>query len=723
MKRILIAACTALAVHAFLPFGAEAQKLSPNAEILLENGHKKLSLQSATGESSKVETVSAFIAADDIAALRSALSELNININSEYDSFVTAVVPVDMLRQVSELPQVKYVSMSNPVDLRMDVARRETGIDAIHNNLGNVFTSNFTGKGVVIGMIDSGLEYDHLAFRDEAGNCRIRRVWDQNSSRGASPEGFDYGVEYTTPEQIIAATYDTSQEYHASHTTGIAGGSDFKSNYYGIGVDADIVFVSFDQEDAHVADAINYIFRYADEVGKPCVINMSLGSHFGPHNGTSMLDQAIDQAVGPGRIVVGAAGNEGEFNIHASKTFTETDTQMKTMLTFNANQSHKIHYLEVWGDPGTDFDVNACVVETLKGRIVANSRTATTKSGGENSAITVYELPEYGIGASIVIKAERNPVNDQPHASVQINVGEYNTGRLMGLVINGQAGQTINVWNASLHELASNGKPGWTAGTNKGTVGEIGGTAKRIITVGSYDSRSTFPDMNGALYEINSAIGFALGHRSVFSSCGPTVDGRTVPHILAPGMPVLAPYNSYAFMGADMTQYASEMTVDSRGKKYYYGYNMGTSMAAPVVAGTIALMLEARPDLTPEQALTYLQASTKRDAYMGQLPNNEYGYGRIDALETMKKLLNISAIDDVQLSDFGCKAWVDKGTGVLNIAVSDAHAGATATVYNTSGAKITDIELAAGLNTLNAGSWPHGIYLVQLPGSTVKIVL
>ncbi|MCM1110814.1 MAG: S8 family peptidase [Clostridium sp.] len=728
MNKIVIAACAVLAAHAFIPFELAAQKLSPNAEMLLTTGPKS-GLHRVAPRDGEAPAVSAFIKTDDVDALRSALAPFGIAVNSVFDSFVTAVIPVDKLREVSELPEVEYVSMSNQADLKMDIARQVSGVDALHSNEGGVFANPFTGKGVVIGLIDSGIEYNHLAFRDADGNLRIKRVWEQSSHGGQSPEGFDYGVEYSTPLQIIGKAYDTSSDFHACHTTGIAAGGDLGSNYYGVAPDADIVFVSYDADDTHIADAINYIFRYADEVGKPCVVNMSLGSHFGPHDGTSLLDRAIDQMSGPGRIVVGAAGNEGEYKIHASKTFAEGDTQLKSMLTFNeVVTTHKVHYLDIWGTPGTDFEVQACVVESLKGRIAATSKTSSTKDPG--AKVTVFDFPTNGIDSYATITTERSPLNDQPHALVYIEVDDANTSRMMGIIVNGEAGQTVHIWDASLHELSSNGKSGWVDGSNESTIGEIGGTANSIISVGSYDSRRSLPLLLGGGIELNENMSFETGHTSVFSSRGPTADGRTAPTILAAGMPVVSAYSRYAFSMYDsmydlplpyIEYEATERTTDKEGQNFYYGYNVGTSMASPFVAGTVALLLEADPELTPERVKELLQKSAFTDGYMGELPNNNYGAGRVNALEAMKQLLGLSSTDRVEFAGFDSRAWSEPGT--LNIAVNDRFDGSVAEVFAVSGQRVASVALSAGLTTVDTSSWPRGIYIVKLPDTTVKITL
>lgn len=732
MKKIIL---TALSIMLLGPaFTATAQKLSPNAQIMLSR-QERTGRYNMPGRATaptddnarELTTVSAFIAVSgNPGEVTAALRENGVTVGSQFcDTLLTAVIPVDKLRAVSELPGIEYIQMSSPVDTKMNLVRQDVGINDIHSNTSNTFEKPFTGKGVVIGIIDTGVEYKHVAFRDPKGNCRIRAVWDQNSSRGTAPAGFGYGSEYTTPEAIAAQTYDASMTYHGSHTMGIAAGSDFDSKYYGVAPEADIVFVSFDDEDAKIGDAIRYIFNYADKVDKPCVINMSLGSHFGPHDGTSALDRLIDTYSGPGRIIVGAAGNEAEFRMHASKTFTESDTQLKTMMTFSPKTTtHKIHMVDIWGTPGTNFKVRGAIIESLKGRITTTTPEADTSNPEAGPVIKVYFQDETGVDVTFMISSEINAINNAPHIAVQAEVGDIAAGRMVGVVIDGEPGQTVNLWNASNHELSSNGKSGWTDGTNSGTVGEIGGTAHRIITVGSYDSTDIVYWIDNTYSLVSQSFPYDFHHVSCFSSLGPTADGRTVPHLLAPGMVVTSAYNKYAFAGQDMLNaYTTSATTDTDGIKYYYGYDIGTSMAAPVVAGTIALMLEANPDLTPELARQYLTASTNTDDYMGELPSNSYGNGRLNALEAMKLVLGLTGNDHISADNAAeARAWHDASTG--SIMVYSPAEGATVELYSMTGTLVRRAVATDTLTRISAEGLAHGVYVVRIAdNATSKIVI
>ena len=170
-----------------------------------------------------------------------------------------------------------------------------------------------------------------------------------------------------------AVNYDISSTFHGSHVAGIAAGSDRTTPYYGVAPESELVFVSFGSSNVNITDGIQYCFDYAESVGKPCVVNISLGSHLGPHDGTSASDQAFAAMAGPGRIIVGAAGNEGSTALHVGKDLEEGDTSLKTMIGFSENSASKQAYVDIWGSKGAPLKVKAVVVDALKGKVMYES--------------------------------------------------------------------------------------------------------------------------------------------------------------------------------------------------------------------------------------------------------------------------------------------------------------------------------------------------------------
>lgn len=696
-------------------FTVSADKLSPDTRIRLERRASEVSAQNA-GDEERTEKV--FILFE-----KGFASELagvpGVEVQSLFEKMATAIVTPQAIDLLCEMDQVRYIQLASEVKLRNDWGRRDLHVDEVHLNTGNQLPRPFTGKGVIVGLIDTGVEYGHRAyFNNDGSQLRIRRVWEQNGF-GNPPEGFSYGRELDNQADILLSTCDSKSEYHGSHTMGTAaGGGNLATRYYGMAPESDIVFVSFkNTENTSVADGIKYIFDYADKMDMPCVVNLSLGSHHGPHDGTSILDQMIDQLSGPGRIVVGACGNEGESKMHASKTFTEDDLTMKTILTFSTTQNHKLHYLDIWGTPGSNLKVGMAVFNTLKGQTVDASKQFDTSRSDQNVVGYFPNLDEQGVSMDAVIYGEINPENNAPHVWIEAEVIDAGQGRLPGLIIEGEAGATVHLWNEGLHEFSSNNKKGFTNGDFNSTVGEIGGTAKRIITVGSYDGRDSLIFKRHYWADMNEFSFYKQYQHSTFSSYGPTADGRTVPHIVAPGLPVISALNRYAVDSQTHENDISDYTTDKSGRKYYYIYNIGTSMSAPHVSGIVALMLQAHPNLTPEEAREIIQSTATTSPEMGELPNNAFGAGRINALECVRKAVELSGIDDVNDDGIGSDAthaWVSNG----EIHLITPCVGSTLRLYNVTGQLLKEVNVTETETVVNVSGMGHGIVIAELSGQS-----
>lgn len=733
-----------LTISAFMLASAAgmAQKMSPDTELLLLN-HRLKTENVADG---KLKPMSSSLLSVDDNELIGAyvtvsggwvidkLLAAGCSVGTVIDNIVTIKAPIELIPVIAQMDGVEYLEVGHKVELKNYNTRRRLKVDDIHTGEGDL-PRGYTGKGVVVGMIDVGFEFNHIAFRDYENDQRLRvkRVWNQSNSNGVHPDGYSYGSEYKTTNEIIAAKNDGQAEFHGTHTTGTAAGAPVGNNYYyGMAIDSDIVLVSCDlTNDTHLVDAIKYIFDYAESEGKPCVINMSLGSHNGPHDGTSAIDRSIDALTGPGRIVVGAAGNEADVDMHCSKTFTATDTTLKTMMAYTPGYS-KETLTYFWGTPGKKYTVEVALVDpTKKGSVKVSGGVFSSDS--EASAFYLEE----GVTSDILIQVSPVVTNDgmAPQMAIRSSVTSIANNRKQAFIVRGEDGGTVHLWNAANnHYFVKGNIADFTAGDDLYTVGEIGGTGRNTITVGSYDSDSLIVfdvfDPNGHTLNVNALMNdigysFETGARSVFSSRGPSVDGRLKPEVMAPGSLIISSYNGSILTLDNKVGGAGGMggfevirpSVDTKGNVYYYDVSMGTSQATPAVTGAIALWLEANPNLTPDDVRDIISRTAVRDKFTGSEPNNDCGYGKMDAYAGIRDILGLtSAIDNVAVSDNSTKVWVENGSTIYCATPGTA----TASIYSMSGALVDSFTVTPDSRSFNASHLAKGIYVVNVAGQGIN---
>lgn len=624
------------------------------------------------------------------------LESLGVEINTRLDSIFTANVPISKIQDIIDLDYVKRFEMGTPVFNSMNTARKKAFVDEVHNGEGGL-PQGYTGKNTVIGIVDIGLQYDHINFyTKDRSSLRIKRVWDQskNGTTNTRPSGFTYGREYKTEPSILAAKKDNTTDTHGTHVAGMAAGSTSFKNYGGVAPDADLFMVSVNtNQNNAIIDGIKYCFDNAG--GKPCIVNVSWGSHIGPHDGTSTFDQVLNALVGEKRIVVGSAGNEGGDYIHCGKTLTDTDTIIKALI--NPVQGYVL--ADVWGDTAQDYHLQLCMFDSYGNEVFESEKIDTTYTK------KTISLENGGSGTFICVP-EWNPTNNKINIYLQSTNVSLNSGYYLGFKIYGKNG-TINTW-AQYGNFYRSSFEGFTNGDNSSSVGEIGGTAERIITVGSYNTASMSP----------------IGGISYFSSLGPTADGRTKPDVLAPGCIITSSVNGYAVSSADdmaaLTGNKFIQTETYNGVKYRYGKSQGTSMSSPFMAGVIALWMENARFMTPECVKEVLAKTCDEDSYTGTIPNNSAGYGKVNALKGLIETFSFSSVEEIEKSDATLICYPNPVVDELKIFFPKSDKNVTIAVWNANGQLVNVRTLNTIVNlqqeSIDFSAMPNGFYIVRIAG-------
>ena len=652
------------------------------------------------------------------------LEVYGVVVESKFESLnlVTATIPVQSLEALAEEEAIRYIEMATPLYPQLDVAHKETGMDLVHVATDQT-TRPFLGKEVIVGIVDYGFQYTHPAFFNSTGTAsRIERVWEQETSMGTKPEGYNYGKEYIYYNDIEKQKYDSQVDNigHGMHVAGIAVGSNnqYSCGFSGVAPESRIVLVSYrmNQVSTSLANAVEYIFKYADEVGRPAVVNMSLGQQTGPHDGTSTLDKVLDELQGPGRIICGAVGNDAKRKLHLKKEFTETDSLVRSFADFYYKSPRQVT-IDMWGEFNKNFEVKAVVYDADKDTILYQSDYFSTAIAVGKS---FFGLMKDENGKNIVqvkftITTEINPLNQKPHIMFIPNVTKLPEGNVyVGFELKSKDAGVVHAWaDGQYGGLTNKELDGWVDGDNQYTVNEIGGTGKRIISVGAYTTRE------------HEKFKQTLGERCTFSNIGPTVDERLKPQILAPGSAIISSVSNSPQVMSSTSAFIEAQSVQFNGDKHYYGYMDGTSMATPYVTGVIATWLEHNWDLTPEEVMNVLAQTARNDEFTGNdLPSNEMGYGKIDAYKGMLKVLELyTGVEDVERVG-AMILYPNPTSGAFNIGFVRESSNVDVCVYSTNGQLVLSECVGAVMPGMdcefNLDGIENGAYIVKVSGENIN---
>lgn len=484
------------------------------------------------------------------------------------------------------------------------------------------------GAGVIVGIVDFGLDFCHRNFLDENGQTRINLLWDQmSSSTCGKPSPLGYGrvfdatdinkaLRTAAPYQSLGYQIPLDSEFetgsHGTYVTDVAVGNGAGTGQSGVAPAAEIVFVDIANGKARsngnlysnliqILEAVWFIFDYAEKKNLPCVINISLGTNSGPHDGTSLVEQGLDRLLkgATGRAIVTAAGNSTGKGMNASGQLSQAQT---TDLLWNvAAQDRTLNELDLWyaGCDSISVEIVAPDGRRIKGGPV--------KPGWNRC----YDYGTHGIVT--VVNRANDPNNHRNNLAVFIEGGvaggtwkirlkgdRIQDGRFQAWIERDEGGQSVFISSPSVSSEGS-------------TLSSLA-CGQETISVGGYNAgEPATPSLTS-------------------SATGPTMDLRLKPDISAPGAGILA---AQSCTGVLRRRYS------------------GTSLSAPVVTGIIALMMaEAEAKgirLTARHISQILSLTARKPESMTGNWHPQYGHGMVNAAGALAVVRSLEASPETRV--------------------------------------------------------------------------
>ena len=455
-----------------------------------------------------------------------------LTVGSVAGSIATARLPLSSLTALASVDGIDRIEAARRYRATMDDAVPAGRVDDVWSG-----APAYTGAGVLVGIIDSGIDWTHEDFENADGTTRIQAIWDLNGT-GTPPAGFTSGAEYTAAHIYAGLVSQFDYSGHGTHVTGIATGNGRASNgtYRGVAYESDILVAkAFDDEVGgftgdQVIDAINYLVDKAGVLDQPIAINLSLGGHSGPHDGTSGQEALIDNLSGEGVVFVVAAGNEGAAQIHDSAPAASGSIDFDIdAYTPGAGVQDDAVVLEVWVETATGVSITT-PGGTTYGPVASGASAASFDS--DDGAII---LDNASSGA--------DPHNGDQLVYLQIDDQGGNVpaeGRWT-IGFNGGSG-TAHAWN-----VYSTMPARFPDSDDTYSVG-IPGTAEAAVTVAAFTTKTTWVSQAGtgrgarcpARFLLDGpdarraretrSLGPGAGHRFVLLQRHGPRAGRRVPH-------------------------------------------------------------------------------------------------------------------------------------------------------------------------------------------------
>jgi subtilisin family serine protease len=565
----------------------------------------------------------------------------------------TATVPVDALAALGRSASFVSIEAARVVIAEHDSSMAAIDVDQLRSVAGGQWIGA-TGEGAIVAIYDTGLDLTHPDFIDENGQTRVLALWDQTNIENRPPPGFSRGLHCTRDaiQLRIAGTVSACNhqdfQAHGTHVAGSAAGDgsagDTPFRFAGVAPNADLIIVKGGPGaffENLIIDGLNWLKSEATRLGRPMVVNLSLGGQFGPHDGSRLYEQMIDNLSGSGFIVVVSAGNQGSNQnttgsplpalLHARGTATavapeEFELLLSTYTPNNARCVANFVSLDFWYEAADRLRIE---VIRPNGAVTAASTGEVVEGDDPDGHVEIDNAsggvdPNNGDREALIFIDDCGPSGARPQAgSWRIRVTPVQTG----------SGAPYDMWLYS-QQLGFDGFARGGAGFDNQFIVGSPGNATRAVTVGAFVTRLCWPTASSA--NICYVEQEQLGDLARFSSGGPRRDGLLKPEVTAPGLGIASAKSSGATVASNrVLPDGVHMVIE------------GTSMAAPHVTGAIAVLYGSRPAMTPEELKQVLQTSSVQDEFTTRTygitdpaasPMHWWGFGKLNVRNALIQL-------------------------------------------------------------------------------------
>lgn len=550
-------------------------------------------------------------------------------------------IPGNSMKDLVVDKRFQYVDFAPYKGIPMnDTMRVNNRINQVQQGIAPL-SQGYTGQGVAMGFIDTGIDFMHGDFRDANNKTRILMLWDQSLGNSATytPSQYGYGRHWTGA-QINAGLCTNNDQYgHGSTVAGAGCGNGMMNGTHkGVASESNLIVVEskFNASDwlATVVDATEYIYSYADVYGMPCSINASVGTYLGSHDGLDPYALYIDSLINakPGRLFTASAGNSGDYADYHLHVDVNSDTSF-SWFTVNPSSAFggAAAFWELWADTAdfnlVNYAIGADMVDpsySFRGRTnfynIADNLNVLIEDtiwSPNNDRITPLMIwAEQRDGQYLVQVLIQDPdSSDYLYRFETVGSGSYDCWSIEPY---GMSKIVEDIPTVSQYDEMSK----YVLPDSLQSIVSSFQCSPNVIAVGNYANDSGFVNMYGNWMN----TGWPRGELYLTSSIGPNRLGNVKPEIVASGHGNMSSAPSHVINDYFNT---NKDTLLAYGGKHMP--NGGTSMASPVVAGVGALLLQKCPSLTQSEFINIITSTAYQDNFTGSnLPNYGWGYGKID---------------------------------------------------------------------------------------------